>query len=119
MQRALARYGPADDDAVRQLVESCRQANQDATGEEIAHFVQVKGEQLRGRRDIQNLIGMLLRSVPRCFDSKMLKDYRRSRQGREAEARRQAQAVLDDPEASTQEREWAATVLAGAPEAQP
>jgi predicted transcriptional regulator len=119
VQQALARYGPADDDAVLRLMAACRQAAQGATGEEIAHFVQVKGEQLRARRDIQNPIGMLLRSVPRCFDSKMLMDYRRDRQGREAEARRQAQAVLDDPEASSQEREWAATVLAAAPGAQP
>jgi hypothetical protein len=113
VQKALSRYGPADDDAVHLLVSACREADNDATTNEIAYFVQVKGEQLRGRRDIQNLIGMLLKSVPRCFESKMLLNYREAKRGRENEAQRQAQAILDDPQATEQERKWAAEVLIG------
>ena len=52
-----------------------------------------------------------IRSVPRCFDSKMLLDYRETKQRREVEIQCHARAVLDDPQATAHDREWATDVL--------
>ena len=54
-----------DDDAITQLVESCRNVQADATDEEIAHFTRCK----RMGRSVGNPVGFLLTAVPKMFAS--------------------------------------------------
>jgi hypothetical protein len=125
VQDALTRYGPTDDDAVRQLITGCREYDPEASNEEIAHFIQAKGDQLRKRRDVRNPIGMLIESVPKYFrlGSAALAAYRtemaqdRARKAQDiAQSREIAQRTLDDPESSSRDRELALELLQGKPE---
>ena len=108
--QALSRYGPDDDDAVCRLIQGCQAADRDATENEIAHFIGVKGEQFRNKPNVGNMIGLLIRSVPRCFESAMLFQYRSAKQREHAEAVEVARKILDDPASSLHDREWALDV---------
>ena len=72
-----------DDDARRQLVAACRQVAPDVTDDEIADFTHRKLAQLRGRKQIDNLVGLMLVAVPRMLAGS---DLQRYREGKAAEA---------------------------------
>ena len=109
--RALRSYLPADDDAIRQLVEHCAQVDPSATAEEMVHFIEVKIRQHRNMRGVQNPIGLLIQAVPKCFEGGMIRQYRDQLRSREEQGRETARRVLEDPEATGTDREWAAAVL--------
>lgn len=66
---AFNREGLSIDDAgARDLLAACRALDRAATAAEAAHFVGVKLEQIRSRRDIANRQGLVLSAVPRYFE---------------------------------------------------
>ena len=115
-------YAPGtDDDALQTLIQKCRNHQPDATEEEIAHFIHLKGELARNFASIKNPLGFLLESVPKCFEGE---SFRRFREGRLA-VRQQAEeekqywerflaeqrAILKDPAASEEDRAFARKLL--------
>lgn len=82
---ALREFGKPDQDAVVQLIRSCRREAPDCTEEEIIHFVQAKGRLLKNG-SIQNPIGFLLTSVPKCFAGESFHEFRKEREHGEAAA---------------------------------
>jgi hypothetical protein len=116
-----------DDDARSQLLTSCREAASDTTEAEIAEFTQRKRMQLlAGRKQIDNIVGLLLTAVPKCFEGQTLQHYRaekiREEERAAAEARRQEafiaeqiaeyERTLADPMASEEDRAFAREGLA-------
>jgi hypothetical protein len=123
---ALSQYGVADDDVLKRLRAETRRACPDFTDEELVHFIHSKGQLIR-RRDsgISSPIGFLLTSVPKCFVGEAFQLFRKAqRETREREAAeraqreaelenwsREQQAILDDPNASEEDKKWARKVL--------
>jgi predicted transcriptional regulator len=107
--------GAADDDVARRLITDCRRVAPDAKIEEISGFVQQKARFAMRNPQIRNPIGFLLTAVPLCFEGE---SFRIFRQGRE-EAKRQeksemervARMLLDDPQSSDDDRNWARGIL--------
>jgi hypothetical protein len=114
-----------DDDGITALVNKCRAVAPDATGEEIAHFVDLKADQAIRMRSVRNLMGFLLTAVPRALTPAALADLRDCRASqaeaaRREEEERQAQfnelvaeqrAVLANPSAPEEDRLFAARFL--------
>ncbi len=114
-----------DDDARRQLVDGCRAVRPDATLDEIAAFTIRKRKQIGHRRDIQNLVGMLITSVPKEMKGSRLDNYRQQitqqatwdaeeHRRKEAQFERQirdCRATIADPNASAEDKEQAAQYL--------
>lgn len=115
-----------DDDARLRLITACHQVAADVTEDEIAYFTCQKREQLRGRRQIENPIGMLLKSVPVSLKGSGLQRYRaakaeEARQVEQALQRQEAQAAeliakyertLSDPGATKDAKDFAREGLA-------
>lgn len=104
---------PTDDEAVRRLVQACREVDAAATGREIAHFTALKLSQIRAMRSVRNPMGFLIEAVPKCFRGDLITDLRAGDDLREREMESLARSVLEDAEADPQERLWAQTILAG------
>jgi predicted transcriptional regulator len=119
IHQALYGYGAVDDDAVRRLVQNCRQQAPDCTEEEIVHFIGEKGALVRVRDTrIHSPVGFLLTAVPKCFSGEAFRLYRqetaRQREAQEAaEARRRAEVeewgreqerLLADPTVSEEDK---------------
>lgn len=86
--QALAdQAGVADASAANRLITECRSACPDATTSEIIGIIQEKAFAARSRRDVRNLIGFLLSTVPPVFDGQGITSYRRLLEA-EAEAKR-------------------------------
>jgi hypothetical protein len=114
IQQAIAPLGLGlDDDGVSQIITASREVNPKAGPEEIAHFIGV-AVQHNHRGGVRTWVGFLKAAVPKYLveGSTTLVAYREGKAREKAELRRQAQAVLEDPQATQQEREWAAGVLA-------
>jgi hypothetical protein len=123
---ALSQYGVADDDVLKRLRTQTRNICPDFTDEELIHFIHSKGQLIR-RRDssISSPIGFLLTSVPKCFAGEAFQLFRKAqRDAREREAaeraqreaefenwRKEQQAILDDPNASEEDKKWARKML--------
>ena len=76
---AVQNYGVAEDELVEDLIERCRQQAPDCTTEEIIHYVQEKGEQIKRDRSIRSPIRFLVTAVPKCFASENYRQYRAQR----------------------------------------
>jgi hypothetical protein len=107
--------GTADDDVARRLITDCRRPAPDATIEEITGFIQQKARFAMRNPQIRNPVGFLLTAVPLCFEGE---SFRIFRQGREeakrqekAEMERIARMLLDDPQSSDDDRNWARGIL--------
>ncbi|HJT70764.1 MAG TPA: hypothetical protein VJ731_11225 [Terriglobales bacterium] len=123
---ALSQYGVADDDVIKRLRTQTRNICPDFTDEELIHFIHSKGQLIR-RRDsnISSPIGFLLTSVPKCFAGEAFQLFRKAqKESREREAleraqreaefenwRKEQQAILDDPNASEEDKKWARKML--------
>jgi hypothetical protein len=123
---ALSQYGVADDDVLKRLRAETSRVCPDFTEEELLYFIHSKGQLIR-RRDsaISSPIGFLLTSVPKCFVGEAFHLFRKAqreirereaaeRAQREAELEnwcREQQAILDDPNASEEDKKWARKVL--------
>jgi hypothetical protein len=103
-----------DDDAARLIVRRCRSQDPAATDEEVAFFTRAKILQLRGRRNIGNMVGLLITAVPAYFAGARTEvvRYRRVKAAEHRQAEAVAREVLSDPNASEQEKLWARSQLA-------
>jgi hypothetical protein len=114
--KALRTIDPGtDDDGAAQLIEASRKACPDATDEEIAHFILLKGS----NKGIQQPLAFLKTAVPKCLQGESLRQYRRdAQQAKEAQAqqdrlqREHWQQILDNPGSDEQSRTWAREALA-------
>ena len=71
------KFAPAADDrAADLLAQKCWAIDPAATDDEIAHFMEIKAAQATGSRRIENMVGFLIWSVPRCFGGHMIAEYR-------------------------------------------
>jgi hypothetical protein len=104
-----------DDDAARRLVLRCQTYNETATHEEVAYFVGAKILQLRHSRNVDNLVGLLIKAVPEFFvpPATELQRLRKDKAEESKRSRELARSILEDPESSTEDREWAAAFLGG------
>jgi hypothetical protein len=113
----LSRLGVRiDDDAAIRIIRRCQNANSTATVEEIAHFAELKIQQLARRRNIDNWPGMLISAVPAYFDGPAteLQRYRADRQREQTRFVETARIILDDPDASAEDKEWARSITGAA-----
>jgi hypothetical protein len=123
---ALSQYGVADDDVLKRLRAQTRNVCPDFTDEELIHFIHSKGQLIRRRESgISSPIGFLLTSVPKCFVGESFQLFRKAQnEARDREAaeraqretefenwRREQQAILDDPNASEEDKRWARKIL--------
>jgi hypothetical protein len=74
-----------DADAVRRLNAGCRKIQADATPEEIAHFVRVKGAAAR-KLKASNPPGFLIDGVPKCLEGEPFLRFRRAQAKAKADA---------------------------------
>jgi hypothetical protein len=109
--QTLRQHVNLDDDAVRQVVERCRQVDQAATAQEIIYFARMKIAQHRNMRSVRNAIGLLIDAVPKCFEGTMIAEYRAHVRQRTEEGREVAKSILDDPNASEEDRTLARSML--------
>lgn len=119
LQKAARRHGIVlDDDAARKLVRRCRTGTADATDEEIAWFTELKIQQLKKSRSVENWVGMLIASVPVYFEGERseLLNLRAETAHNASRSRELARSILEDPAASETERQWARTALGEAAE---
>jgi hypothetical protein len=64
---SLAKYVVADESAAQKILSSCRDACATATVEEIASVIALKAPGIIRNRSINNPLGLLIASVPKCF----------------------------------------------------
>ncbi len=104
-----------DDDAARRIVLRSKTFDETATDNEVAYFLEAKILQLRNSRNVENFVGLLIRAVPEFFapPATELRTLREQIAAKAAESRELAQRILDDPEASENDREWARAALQG------
>jgi hypothetical protein len=108
------RYGVIlDDDAARRIVLRSKTFDETATDEEVAHFVEAKILQLRNSRNVENLVGLLIKAVPEFFSppATELRTIRDRLHAKAQESREVARSILDDPEASDNDRAWARALM--------
>ena len=89
MVQALAEQaGVADAGAANRLIAECRSVCSDATSAEIIDIIQEKAFAARCRRDVRNLIGFLLSTVPPVFDGQGIVSHRLRRAAEAKAAKR-------------------------------
>lgn len=116
----LARWITVDDDAVRQILAACRRGSPECTPEEIDMLARTKLPLIKSGK-VDNPAGLLIRTVPRFFENhgsialQQLREATRKRREEEErrtrELREQQQKILDDPNATDEDREWARQML--------
>src|SRR5215469_4768233 len=105
------------------LLSRCRAVAPDCTSAEIVHFVHEKGLLIRQDRNkrITNPIGFLLTAVPKCLTGETFEHYRNQerirlererlqeghRQAQIDQWRREQEAILNDPNASEEDKQFA------------
>ena len=102
-----------DDDAVRRLIQNCRQADPTATDEEIGYCAQLWIHQNARNTSIRKPAAVMLIAVPKFFEppATELTRYRDEKGRQLKESREVARRILEDPEASDNDREWARAAL--------
>ncbi len=80
VQALAEKAGVADAGAANRLISECRSACPSATTSEIVGIVQEKAFAARSRRDVRNLIGFLLSTVPPVFEGQGIVSYLALRQ---------------------------------------
>jgi hypothetical protein len=112
---AIRKYLAIDDDAVRRIVASCLHMRADAAGEEIAYFAEVVIAKHRANPKISNLVGLLIQGAVANYFAAPASELEAFRKAKAEERRRElkiAQEVLDDPQSSEHDRDWATKILA-------
>jgi hypothetical protein len=110
----LSRLGvKIDDAAAMRIIRCCENADSTATPDEIAHFAELKVQQLAKRRNVENWPGMLISAVPAYFDAPAteLQRYRTEKKQEQGRALEIARMILDDPETPEEDKQWARTAL--------
>jgi hypothetical protein len=100
-----------DDDIVCRIQKNCKLNEPSATEQEIAYMLDLKINQLKFSRSIENLPAVLVKAVANLFPSNELQRYRTKRTREQAESRASARQILDDPNSTEKDREWAQAAL--------
>jgi hypothetical protein len=119
----MSEYGHPDYDAISRLIQACRSHANDCTSEEIVDFIHAKGALTRSKQ-IQNPIGFLIESVPKCFAGdafrlRRLATHSPQLQNTEDDTERQKEwgrehaAQLDDPSVPESVKDLIRKCLAG------
>jgi hypothetical protein len=118
LQALQETLGHTDDDAVTRIITGCHRVCPNASEEEIVYFIRQHGPRLAKMQQISNPMGALITQIPKCFEGASFQRYRElEQQRREAAAeeerrfKAQQQAVLDDANASDEDKEWARQIL--------
>ncbi len=98
VQALAEQAGVADAGAANRLIAQCRSACPSATTSEIVGIVQEKAFAARSRRDVRNLIGFLLSTVPPVFEGQGIVSYRRMIAAEAEAAKRKAEQQQKDRE---------------------
>ena len=103
-----------DDDAARQLWSRCFQTAPDCTEDDIEYCFQIKAHQLlRGRKKIDNPVGIMIWSVPKTFEGtdplylRRRREIERIREAEEEERQRSKATLmemLEDPRTSKDDK---------------
>ena len=125
--QALTDYGQPDDDLAQNLLARCCSVAPDCTMAEIIHFVHEKGLLIRQDRTgrITSPMGFLLTAVPKCLTGETFERFRNQERSRREQQqllqerqqaeidqwRREQEAILNDPNASEENRLLARRVL--------
>jgi hypothetical protein len=113
------RTGRTDADAVRSIITRCVTANPTITHDEIGRLI--RGFQIP--KSITNPVGLLITSLAARCVPESLTNYRHqwrqqdqlaaeARKHERAEEERIARIMLNDPEATSDDKEWARSILA-------
>jgi hypothetical protein len=89
------------------LVNKCRIAAPDATGDEIAYFVRAKGEKALNSRRVPGLTGFLLTAVPKCLQGTLLEEYRTAKQQEREHEIATWREILTDPASTNESKKMA------------
>ena len=98
VQALAEQAGVADAGAGNRLIAECRSVCPNATTTEIIEIVQEKAFAARSRRDVRNLIGFLLSTVPPVFEGQGIVSYRRMIAAEAEAAKRKAEQQQKDRE---------------------
>ena len=98
VQALAEQAGVADSGAANRLIAECRSTCPSATTSEIVGIVQEKAFAARSRRDVRNLIGFLLSTVPPVFEGQGIVSYRRMIAAEAEAAKRKAEQQQKDRE---------------------
>ncbi len=103
-----------DDDAARQLWTRCCQIAPDCTEDDIEYCFQIKAHQLlRGRKKIDNPVGIMIWSVPKTFEGTdplylrrrlEIERIRRAEEEERQRSRATLMEMLEDPRTSTEDK---------------
>jgi hypothetical protein len=112
IEQVARKYGIIlDDDIVRRIQKTCKLNEPSASDEEIAYMLEVKINQLKTSRSIDNLPAVLVKAVANLFPSNELHRYRVQKSREQIQSRELAQTILEDPQASENDRNWVRALL--------
>jgi len=102
ISEALAQYWPVDEAAAQQLLRHCRSIRRDAEIDEIVFFVNEKLQIALTNKNIKNPTGLILATVPQCFEGTTFQEFRRRRnEGLRAAAEEQERKRQQERELQT------------------
>ena len=76
---AMSQHWPVDQAAAQQLLRQCRSVRRDADIDEIVFFVNEKLQIALTNQNIKNPTGLILATVPQCFEGSTFEEFRRRR----------------------------------------
>lgn len=76
---AMSQHWPVDQAAAQQLLRQCRGVRRDAEIDEIVFFVNEKLQIALTNPSIKNPTGLILATVPQCFEGSTFEEFRRRR----------------------------------------
>ncbi len=79
ISEALSKHWPVDEAAAQQLLRQCRSVRRDAEIGEIVFFINEKLQIALTNKNIKNPTGLILATVPQCFEGDTFQDFRRRR----------------------------------------
>ncbi len=79
ISEALSKHWPVDEAAAQQLLRQCRSVRRDAEIGEIVFFINEKLQIALTNKNIKNPTGLILATVPQCFEGGTFQDFRRRR----------------------------------------
>ncbi len=79
ISEALSQHWPVDEAAAQQLLRQCRSMRRDAEIGEIVFFINEKLQIALTNKQIKNPTGLILATVPQCFEGATFEEFRRRR----------------------------------------
>ena len=76
---AMSQHWPVDEAAAQQLLRQCRSVRRDAEIGEIVFFINEKLQIALTNKNIKNPTGLILATVPQCFEGATFQEFRRRR----------------------------------------